>query len=633
MAGGGLSLKALRGFPRLFWITNSMELIERGGYYAGMAILSTHMVANVGLTETYIGIILAIFMALLYFLPFIFGAIADKVGFKKMLILQFILMTCGFLVMGSVSEVAIFTLGLIILGVGAGGFKPIISSTIANITSEDQRSTAFAFYYWTINVGACFVPLLFGLYLAGFPGSEQVQIYPMIFLFSAGLAIINLLFCLAFYTNPKEPESDKAISQVFVNAATVMKDTKFFMVIVIYSGFWFMFAMNHSYLPLYYQNFDIMPKWFTPLLLAPINPGTIIIIGPLLAPYMEKLPSLQMMILGSCIFMAGLLILGLSPTKEGLIIGIIIFSIGEFLTHPNFISYVSKIAPKERLTIYMGYIFFATGIGLVLGTLFGGPLYEIVARNMERPRFFWGIVVSVGLVSTFFLMVYNLVYGTQKSEEQMAREEDKVEEEVDVEVAVAIKKRSILENKTIIVMPLFVVPLLLFGSFSLGTDTFSPIEDKEEEVPTILWDEYTLVSMSEEITGSAQENSEEEKSFTISDPNVVSAIFTLTWQDEPAASNRQTNEPDEFTLEVSPPENASTESSSSDAGSITISIEYERQDKEYDNGTGDYEVIIILGNCGDHEPTVFDPLGLRTTADNGNAWTLSIDYEYYTKAE
>ncbi len=43
---------------------------------------------------------------------------------------------------------------------------------------------------------------------------------------------------------------------------------------------------------------------------------------------------------------------------------------------------------------------------------------------------------------------------------------------------------------------------------------------------------------------------------------------------------------------------------------------------------GPYQVEIICGVCGDHNPMV-NVLGLRNIADDGNEWTLSVQYEHY----
>ncbi|MCK5562095.1 MAG: MFS transporter [Thermoplasmata archaeon] len=616
-----------RQFTKQFWIVNTLELFERGAFYALMAVLAQHMVQNLQFSETLTGIIAALFMFCLYFLPFILGAIADKFGFKQMLILNFILMCIGYSLMGVASDTTLFVISIVILGVGAGGFKPIISTTIAEITHTEQRSLAYTIYYWMINCGAFFFPLIFGIYFAGFPSPEAAApFYRYIFFFSAFFVIVNLTITLLFYNNPKAPESEKKLTTIFANAMTVVKDRKFFALLIIYSGFWFMFAMNHTYLPLYMLNFKIMPGWFTTLLLATINPGTIIIMGPFLAKYQEKLPSLQMMIMGLGIFMVGLFILGISPTPAALFLGIIIFSIGEFITHPNFISYVSKIAPPEQRTIYMGYIFIATGNGLVLGTLFGGALYESVARNMESPRLFWAIIISIGLVSAFLFLLYNRKYGEEKPSEDLVS--------VEPEKALAIRKR-ILESNITLIVPILVIPIIIFAAFSAGTVPFHELKrDTEEDISEKILEEIVIPGTE---PGYTNENQVSEFTFVISEetPKLVWVNCSLSWTDEDSAYPFGTNDPDEFQVSIIAPNGETMDDSGfSNAGTVeaTVKLDFEEADFQY-NYLGEWTVQVEAGVCGDDSSAASIIGVILTTEDTGNDWSLDYSYTYLSEQE
>jgi hypothetical protein len=476
-----------------------------------------------------------------------------------------------------------------------------------------------------INCGAFVFPLTWGLYFAQFDAIAAAQYFQYVFLFSAFFVIINMIITFIFYKNPKEPESEKKIKTVFVNAGMVVKDIKFFSLLVIYSGFWFMFAMNHTFLPLYMLNFQIMPGWFTPLLLATINPGTIIVLGPYLSRYADRYPSLQLMIIGIIIFMSGLIIIAFVPTPIGLFTGIVVFSTGEFLTHPSFISYTSKIAPKDKVTIYMGYIFIATGIGLVLGSLFGGIMYDNIAQNMASPTLFWGIVVSIGLVSTFFFIYYNRKYA----EEKRSEEEELIEEKVRIP-----KKKGILDMNLTMIMPLIAIPILLFIAQSAGTQTFHELSYEEDIDEGIDWARYDKLAVSlDSISGTTSENSNTDETFEIPRRNIISATFVLTWTDEPTSYTQGTNAPDEFSISVVPPNGTEETSEISTSGQISFTVDidtWRTMKKEYTNDTGQYEVSINCHNCGD-DSAFFPLLGLRTTQDTGNDWQLAVSYEYYRK--
>ena len=78
-------------FPKVFWVTQTFELLERGAYYSMMPIIVIHAIYNVGL-PIWLGAIITIFMyPFQYGLPMATGALAEKVGYKRQIILAFLM--------------------------------------------------------------------------------------------------------------------------------------------------------------------------------------------------------------------------------------------------------------------------------------------------------------------------------------------------------------------------------------------------------------------------------------------------------------------------------------------------------------------------------------------------------------
>ena len=69
---------------------------ERFGYYTMLAIFVLFLKANFGLSPGMAGTIYSTFLALVYFLPFIGGILADKFGYGKMVTIGIIAMFAGY---------------------------------------------------------------------------------------------------------------------------------------------------------------------------------------------------------------------------------------------------------------------------------------------------------------------------------------------------------------------------------------------------------------------------------------------------------------------------------------------------------------------------------------------------------
>jgi hypothetical protein len=132
------------------------------------------------------------------------------------------------------------------------------------------------------------------------------------------------------------------------------------------------------------------------------------------------------------------------------------------------------------------------------------------------------------------------------------------------------------------------------------------------------------------ISGYTNENQETDETVTIETERLVEITCTLTWQDEGSSYFQGTNDPDEFQVSIiAPNDETLAESSLSSSGSASATAtlpDYNEKDFE-DNYLGSWTLLVTAGNCGDD--SAFLPiLGLRTTADTGNAWTLSYSFKY-----
>jgi dipeptide/tripeptide permease len=75
-------------FKRVFWVANSIEVLERFAYY-GIYMGFGIYLEQLGYSKGDLGIIQSIFLAFSYLIPLFSGTFADKFGFKKMLLISY----------------------------------------------------------------------------------------------------------------------------------------------------------------------------------------------------------------------------------------------------------------------------------------------------------------------------------------------------------------------------------------------------------------------------------------------------------------------------------------------------------------------------------------------------------------
>lgn len=420
----------LRSFPRNFWTVIIMEFFERGSYYGVMSVLSVYLVMNVndgglGFSKESVGVIKSTITPLLYLLPILSGAIADRFGYRKVLMFAFVIMSLGYFLTSTVTSYSLVFLSLTLMAVGAGFFKPIISGTIARETDESNSTLGFGIFYWTINLGAFIFPLILVPYLKGISWS---YIFIMAAVGTGWLLILNIFV----YKEPPRPKSTKSIVEVLKGVVLVLKDYRFVIMIVIYSMFWILyFQMFDTVLWYLKEHIDMSPvnkvvnsflgifvnesSWkFDAEHVTVINAGTIILLQLIISSIVKNTRALPTMIAGIALGTIGMGILAISTHAWVFLAGIIIFSIGEMTAHPKFISYVGLIAPADKKALYLGYSFLYGVIGSAIGGILGATMYVYFVDGLNRPGLLWFIFSLIGVATIIGLMLYNKFLAPRK---------------------------------------------------------------------------------------------------------------------------------------------------------------------------------------------------------------------------
>jgi dipeptide/tripeptide permease len=99
--------------------------------------------------------------------------------------------------------------------------------------------------------------------------------------------------------------------------------------------------------------------------------------------------------------------LGVGGTVWLVCLGLLIFSFGEMMASPTSQEYVGRIAPPEKVALYMGYYFVAIALGNLFGGILSGQMYGKLARDMERPDLMWMAFGVLMFLTAFVFLLYN----------------------------------------------------------------------------------------------------------------------------------------------------------------------------------------------------------------------------------
>lgn len=422
----------LASYPAVFWTANVMELFERGAYYGMNSVLAIYLTNTIsagglGFSEQSVGFLQGLIYALTYIIPILGGALADRYGYRRMLLIAFSLLAAGYFLTGNMSAYGAVFVSLLVMATGAGLFKPIISGTIARSTTEENSGFGFGVYYWMINVGAFLAPLLVS-YLKGFSWSY-------VFIASSLYCALMLIPAIFIFRDPPRPQSTKTLKEVLAGAAMVLGDARFMLMIFVYSGFWILYFQNFGSVLWFLRDFintgpvdtafasiGIHLK-FDAEHVTVVNAGTIILLQVAVSRIVRNVRPLPTMVSGLIIGALGFLCLAFATNIWIFILGIAVFSVGEMTAHPKYYSFIGLVAPADKKAVYMGYSFLYGVIGSLIGSNLGGVMYEGMLKPLvgrtgieSELRNFWLIFAALGVLATAGLMLYNRAFAADTPE-------------------------------------------------------------------------------------------------------------------------------------------------------------------------------------------------------------------------
>ena len=260
-----------KGFSKAFWVSNTVELFERMAYYAVFIVLTIYLSNILGFNDFEASMISGLFSGGLYLLPIFTGAYADKIGFRKSMIIAFSLLSAGYLGLGVLptlleaaglveygevtrfsgladsSERWMIVPVLFVIMLGGSFIKSIISASVAKETTEATRARGYSIFYMMVNFGAftgktIIDPLRNAI-------GEQAYIY--INFFSATMTILALLSVVLLYKSAHTAGEGKSMREIGQGFLRIITNWRLLILILIVTGFWMVQQQLYATMPKY----------------------------------------------------------------------------------------------------------------------------------------------------------------------------------------------------------------------------------------------------------------------------------------------------------------------------------------------------------------------------------------------
>lgn len=420
-------------FPRAFWTANGVELLERAAYYGTFIALALFLTDVVGYSDVQAGWIGAVFASMIYFLPFVTGAAADRIGFRWALIIAFALLAVGYALLG-LFPTKIAVLGsLALIVVGGSIVKPTITGTVAKSSDQHNRARAYSLFYMMVNIGS-FSGKTIAKPVRTMLGLDYVPLY------SAGAAVIALIVVALFYwPRSNEEQRPRSAAESLKDLAIVLRNGRFLALVLITAGFWAIQGQLYASMPKYVIRLvgaDASPEWY-----ANVNPFIVVLFVVPITHLVRNLKSITSIAIGMAMIPFSALIMALSglidtpfqimgsawhPITVMMVFGIAVQGFAECFLSPRYLEYASKQAPPGQEGLYLGYAHLNTFFAWLFGFVLSGYLLDAFAPDPNKLKaqgltaaqiqqayahapYLWYAFFGVGVAAFIALMIFKFV--------------------------------------------------------------------------------------------------------------------------------------------------------------------------------------------------------------------------------
>jgi POT family proton-dependent oligopeptide transporter len=424
------------GHPKGLFLLFATEMWERFSYYGMRALLVLSLVAGVEATNPGFGWsqsealkLYGLFTGFVYFTPLIGGWLADNyLGQRKSVIIGGLVMAAGQFTLASAipGNLQLFYVGLVLLVIGNGFFKPNISTMVGDLYPEGdaRRDGAFTIFYMGINAGAFLAPLVCSTF-----GENPVYGWRAGY-FAAGVGmvlsvIIQLLFAKRYLdVIGTVPAAQRSLAQSGGKHEPLTSDEVdrlrvIFMLFVFVVLFWAAFEQAGGLMNIYANDktdrmvgaFEVPAGWFQSL-----NPLFIVLLAPIFSAIWSRLGSAgknpatpRKMVLGLVLTGIGFLAMvaaalesanGAKASMMWLFIAYFFHTTGELCISPVGLSMVTKLAPLRLASLMMGVWFLINFVANWLAGIIGS-----FAESLGELSIFGGLAITLFVFAVVLWML------------------------------------------------------------------------------------------------------------------------------------------------------------------------------------------------------------------------------------
>lgn len=317
------------------------------------------------------------------------GALSDRIGRKPTLTASLLGGGASMLLLGLVTTTPGIVAAAIVTGLLYEMYRPVVSATVADVVSGDDRPRAYALIYWAVNIGASIAPIVGGMIAA--------RSYRLLF---AGDAVTTALYGLIVWaalpeTRPSQAPTAAARPSML---RTIGRDPIFIAICVLNFAFSIVFFQSFVALPIDVRAHGLSAAAFGGLIT--INGVLIVLLQPLAGETIRGRSQPPVLACASLLLGIGFGLNAWAGSLAAYAAAVAIWTLGEILYAPASTALVAALAPPELRGAYQGAFALAFTAAFAAAPAAGGyVMAHAGGRTLWLGCLVIGVIVSAGFVA------------------------------------------------------------------------------------------------------------------------------------------------------------------------------------------------------------------------------------------
>jgi MFS family permease len=369
----GVFINRIGGFLNIFLVL----FLTAKGYSVGQATLALGVYGAGQVVGAFIG-----------------GVLADRLGARNATVISMAgtaVLTASLLYL---PNYALLLAAAALVGVVSQIYRPASATLLSELTPGDRQIMMFAMYRFGLNVGSTAAPLIgYALY------HLNDQQYTLLFwgeaLIALGYAILALIALppkIRRTVDPAAPAEPEAKGSYL----DVLRDRRYVLYLVATVIGVAVYVQYLSTLPLDVQAAGLAIFWYT--LAVSLNGAIVIAFELLVTKVSQQWPMRLTIALAYALIAAGVAFYALPLSAAVIIVGTLIWTLGEILGGPATFAYAAMAGPPHLKGRYVGSFQVMFGVGAAVGPVLGGLLFTHMGHSV------WLVIALAEVVGLGFVI-------------------------------------------------------------------------------------------------------------------------------------------------------------------------------------------------------------------------------------